>query len=294
MPRNELAAAALTEARDELTDYSIYMKLADMESDSKAKQVFLSIAEKEYNHYKFWLKYSAGGKPSPIFTKFYFAVTLRFLFGRAFVIKYLERVNHKTISKYARLASLVPVKDRPAAELVIDEEVSKEQEFAKQVQGTYVKYISFIVLGLADALVEIAGIHAGSLGIYNSTQLTGFAGIIAGAAASIAMASAAFAQAKHGFDGSPMFAALYTGVSYFISALLLATPYFLTSSMTLALSVSLIVGLIIIVFVSWYNSIMAESDFRKDFAELAGVMILATVVLFLLGSFIRYYFGLTI
>jgi len=70
----------------------------------------------------------------------------------------------------------------------------------EQMQGQYLKYISFVILGLADAIVEISGIHAGSLGIYHSTEITGLAGIVAGAAASIAMASAAYAQAKQGFQ----------------------------------------------------------------------------------------------
>ena len=101
---------------------------------------------------------------------------------------------------------------------MIEDEKGHETAFADVVAGSYVIYISFIVLGLADALVEIAGIHAGSLGIYKSTELTGLAGIVAGAAASLAMASAAFAQAKQGFEGSPGLAAAYTGGSYFVAA----------------------------------------------------------------------------
>ena len=69
------------------------------------------------------------------------------------------------------------------------------------------------MLGLADALVEVTAIYTGSLGVYHSTMLTGLAGIIAGAAASISMASAAYLQAKQGFKGSPFVAAGYTGSS---------------------------------------------------------------------------------
>ena len=114
--------------------------------------------------------------------------------------------------------------------MIADEE-GHEREFSEQFSEPHIKYISFIVLGLADALVEIAGIHAGSLGIYNSTELAGLAGIVAGAAASIAMASAAYAQAKAGFKGSAAISAVYTGISYFVTAVILATPYFLTKIM---------------------------------------------------------------
>jgi VIT1/CCC1 family predicted Fe2+/Mn2+ transporter len=157
-----------------------------------------------------------------------------------------------------------------------------------------VKYISFVVLGLADALVEIAGIHAGSLGIYNSTELTGLAGIVAGAAASLAMASAAYAQAKQGFEGSPGLAAGYTGGSYFIAAVALALPYFLTKAMLFAITISVVVGLTIIAFVTWYNSVMVGSRFVREFSELAGVMLGATVALYVFGSIVRAIFGISI
>ncbi|MGI0086018.1 MAG: rubrerythrin family protein, partial [Nitrososphaerales archaeon] len=152
-----------------------------------------------------------------------------------------------------------------------------------QIQGSTVKYISFIVLGLADALVEIAGIHAGSLGIYKSTELTGLAGIIAGASASIAMASAAYAQAKQGFKGSASLSAFYTGISYFISAVILATPYFLTKDMETAIAASLFAGVLIIAFVSYYNSIISNASFTRNFAELTGVMFGASLALYILG-----------
>src|SRR2546426_12812397 len=104
------------------------------------------------------------------------------------------------------------------------------------------KYISFIVLDLADAVVEITRIHAGSLGIYAKTELAGLAGVVAEMAASIAMASAAYAQAKQGFEGSAKWSAIYTGVSYMFTAIFLALPYFLTGSMVTALGISLVVG----------------------------------------------------
>src|SRR2546426_11034188 len=114
---------------------------------------------------------------------------------------------------------------------MMESEEGQEDLLIGEIKENRVKYMSFIVLGLADAVVEISGIHAGSLGIYGRTELAGLAGIIAGLAASIAMASAAYAQAKQGFEGSAKWSAIYTGVSYMITAVLLALPYFLTRNM---------------------------------------------------------------
>ncbi len=293
MVSEELVRISAIEGREELTDYIVYKKLSQKESGSRERGIFSRLSKVEYGHYKFWKKYSdAEMRPSKL--KIWFVLFLRRLFGTAFVIKYLECGEASVIKKYRSLARFVPKRDRKRFERIIEDEEGHEKEFAERIQGAYVRYISFIVLGLADAIVEIAGIHAGSLGIYNSTELTGLAGVIAGAAASIAMASAAFAQAKQGFEGSPSRAAGYTGVSYFISAVILATPYFLTRIMADAMLASIILGTLIIAFVSWYNSIVSGSRFKRDFAELAAVMFGATVALFMLGLGVRHLFRITI
>ncbi|HUB92347.1 MAG TPA: VIT1/CCC1 family protein [Candidatus Saccharimonadales bacterium] len=289
-----LSEIARHEAKDEITDYTVYRRLSGIEKDGKLRQVFAKIAEMEWGHYRFWMKYLDIAEMRPDSLKVGFVLLLRRIFGAAFVIKYLEGAESAAIEKYRALERFIPRRDRKAFSRIIRDEEGHEQEFANRIQGIYLKYISFVVLGLADALVEIAGIHAGSLGIYDSTFLTGLAGIIAGAAASLSMASAAFAQAKQGFEGSPRRAAAYTGISYFISAIILASPYFMTKDIVAAMATSLVFGVSIIAFVSWYNSIMTGSRFRKDFSELAGIMLGATAALFLLGLIIRTVFGITI
>src|SRR5438046_7950658 len=131
--------------------------------------------------------------------------------------------------------------------------------------------MSFIVLGLADAVVEISGNHAGSLGIYGKTELAGLAGIIAGLAASIAMASAAYAQAKQGFEGSAKWSAIYTGVSYMITAVLLALPYFLTANMAGALVTSLVIGVVLVAAMTFYDTVMSVRHFMRPVAKTVGI-----------------------
>lgn len=290
----KLSEVAVKEARDEITDYTIYSMLSRSVKDPNEKKVFAELAKTERSHYIFWKAYCKGARARPNMAKSYLIVLMRHVFGGSFVVKYLEKGESSTIKKYKSLERLVPAKDRHKFKNIILDEEHHEKAFAGKIQSSYVKYISFIVLGLADALVEIAGIHAGSLGIYDSTKLTGLAGIVAGAAASIAMASAAYAQAKQGFRGSAALAAGYTGISYFVSAVILAFPYFLTETMLVAIVSSIVLGMMIIAMVSWYNSIISESSFRKDFLELAGIMIAATVVLFLFGIFIRGVFHISI
>jgi VIT1/CCC1 family predicted Fe2+/Mn2+ transporter len=296
LSKQELSETAVGEAKDEMTDYTTYKRLASSEKTQTNREMFEKLSAMEHNHYELWKRYCPPGTKEigPKRGTVSLVLFLRRLFGASFAIKFLERREKSTVAKYEALKPSVPAEDQPAFQSMIEDEKGHETAFADVVAGSYVKYISFIVLGLADALVEIAGIHAGSLGIYNSTELTGLAGIVAGAAASLAMASAAFAQAKQGFQGSPVLAAGYTGGSYFVAAVALALPYFLTKTMLVAITSSVVVGLGIIAFVTWYNSIIVGSRFVREFSELAGVMLGATLALYVFGSVIRAAFGITI
>lgn len=291
-----LSDIALESANDEYTDYAVYKRLSDLKFEKRRgfSRTLRRLAGMEYRHYLFWSKYCPGRKAAINRVKVYLIIFVRFILGITFAVRYLERNESNTIKKYKEVAHLVPSKDKKQFNQMIADEEEHELKFSQEFQEPHIKYISFIVLGLADALVEIAGIHAGSLGIYNSTELAGLAGIIAGAAASVAMASAAYAQAKTGFKGSATLSAIYTGISYFVTAVILATPYFLTKVMVNALGTSLFFAVILIAFISFYGSVISGAVFRKDFMEITGIMFGATIALYLLGTAIRYFTGITI
>jgi len=292
----ELVEVAYVSAKDELNEYAIYKKYSELRITQKSefKDTLARLAGMEYKHYQFWKKFCPDRDVTVNRLKLTLMVFVRIFLGVTFAFKLLERTETDVIKQYKEIAHLVPSEDQQMLHEIISDEEEHEKEFADQFNEPHIKYISFIVLGLADALVEIAGIHAGSLGIYVSTELAGLAGIIAGAAASMAMASAAYAQAKTGFKGSAGLSAVYTGVSYFLTAIILATPYFLTKIMLNALLVSLAAGVILIAFTSFYGSIIAGSSFRNDFVEVTSIMLGATVALYLLGTVLRYLTGMTI
>ena len=289
-----LEEAAREGARDELTDFAVYSKLAEFERKEQFKKILTHLATMEQSHFVFWKKYCPDKEFKASSIRMYLITLLRMIFGVTFAVKYLERHETDTIKKYQSLADSIPQSDRKAFDAMVADEQEHERSLEEQFEEPHLKYLSFIVLGLADALVEIAGIHAGSLGIYNSTELAVLAGIIAGAAASVAMASAAYAQAKAGFKGSAAMSAIYTGVSYFLTALLLATPYFLTKVMMFALASSLTFGIAITAFTSFYSSVISGANFRKDFTEITSIILLATALLYIIGTLIRHLTGISI
>jgi vacuolar iron transporter family protein len=291
-----LQKVALESSEDEITDYTVYKRMSTLgiERNADFRRILSSLADMEHRHYEFWRRYIPNEVVRPSMARVYLTILFRVLLGTTFASKYLERNEAAVIAKYKSVEGLIPEPDKVEFDRMLQDEVTHEREFELKTESGAVKYISFVVLGLADALVEIAGIHAGSLGIYDSTRLAGLAGVVAGAAASIAMASAAYAQAKQGFEGSASLSAAYTGISYFAAALILASPYFVTEKMALALGTSLTFAVILIAFVSFYSSVISGKPFTRDFLEMTGIMFGATVALYILGTIIHVTFHVTI
>ena len=272
---------------DEYSDHTLYDRLSKtVGSDSPFSGVLKELATTELGHYEFWRKYVPGEEPSLGRLKLYWILFLRRFFGLTFATRYLDRHEANVVKEYEGLSRLIPESDKPAYEEMVADEKDHEKAFALKVESSAVRYISFVVLGLADALVEISGIHAGWLGLFDKTEIAGLAGVIAGGAASLAMASAAFAQAKQGFRGSARLSAVYTGVSYFVTAVILATPYFLTSDMVLALGSSLTLAVVILAVTTWYSIVIQQKPFFKDFVEILAILFATTIVVFALGSLV--------
>ena len=268
----------------EYTDSKLYERLsATVSKSSPFAAVLRTLSETEQRHFEYWRKYAPSEQPKLDRLKVYWILFLRGVLGLTFASRYLDRHEASVVKEYKAIAHLIPEADKNAFDDMVADELEHEQEFASKVESAAVHYISFVVLGLADALVEISGIHAGSLGIYNRTEIAGLAGVVAGAAASMAMASAAYAQAKQGFRGSAKLSAVYTGVSYFVSAVLLATPYFLTRNMVYALSVSLGLAVIMLALTTYYSTVIANKPFARDFLEILAILLGATVALYVFG-----------
>lgn len=291
----ELEEVARVGVSDEYSDYIMYTTLSKEVKENKELSLVLEqLAQKEYKHYQFWKRYAQQQEPKVNRLRIYMVRFFKMIFGLTFAVRYLERHEEQVIRKYRSVEHLIPEQDRTEYIQMLADEEHHEKEFSSRIESSTVRYISFIVLGLADALVEISGIHAGSLGIYNSTEIAGLAGIIAGAAASLAMASAAFAQAKQGFQGSAKLSAFYTGISYFVTAVILASPYFLTKNMVEALATSLGLAVLILVITTYYGAVIRAQPFTRDFTEITLIMFGATAVLYVFGYFIRFTTGISV
>ncbi len=290
----QLRKVAESSLQDEYTDCTVYQALSNHEKNQQFKDALKTLAETERAHYEFWKTYAPGVNVNVNRVRVGFVLLLRYILGLTFTMKFLERHEDDIIRRYKQVADQIPANDRPNFDSMVKDEQEHENYLMGGIQEGRVKYMSFIVLGLADAVVEVAGIHAGSLGIYNRTELAGLAGVIAGMAASIAMATAAYAQAKQGFAGSAQKSAVYTGVSYMITATFLATPYFLTQYSYIALSSSLIVGMVLVAMITYYDTVISSRIFTRQFGEIAAIILGASAALYVVGVVIRGLLGISV
>ena len=123
-----------------------------------------------------------------------------------------------------------------------------------------------------------------------------------GIAASFSMAASEFLATKEENSGrSPIKAAIFTGVAYLFTVILLVTPYlFLDDNSDIilglephyqALCATLIIGLLIIAKFNFYVSIAQDHSFRQRFTEMTAILIVVTSISFVIGVILRDWFA---
>ena len=278
---------------DEFREYVVYSTLARMERGAGRRRVLEALAAQEFEHFKFWGRFAAV-RPSMWRVRLYvfFMVFLRLLFGVTFVAKLLERGEKEAIARYRSVEPLLSGEDLRRLRGIIKDEEEHEKALIAQIDETVVKYMGALVLGLADAIIEITGAHAGTLGTTNNTTVAGVIGLIVGVGAAISMASASYLQTKHETGRSPAVAALVTGVGYVFAVVLLSLPYFLTHDIYLAFAASIAVGVVLTFVFTFQAAVYAEKDFKFEFLQTVGLLLGTAFLTYLLGEWLGGVFGI--
>ena len=110
-------------------------------------------------------------------------------------------------------------------------------------------------------------------------------------AASAFLSARADAEAGNGAgeaeEGCALKTALYTGMAYIVTVLLLVSPYMFISNSTAALAVMLLAALGIIAFFNFYLSVARETSFRRGFLVMAGISALVALISYGFGYLLR-------
>lgn len=279
-------------ARHELTEQVIYSRLAAREKNPTNRTLLEKLSAKEKEHYLFWQRLATASDISPSRFRPVIFDLMRTFLGITFTVKFLEKQQAVTEDGCQLILKAASPELQADIRRVIADGQTEEAALIDQIKEGRVMYLSFIVLGLADAIVEITGVHAGFLGVTSSTLMAGISGLIVGFAAAVSMAAAAYLQAKQNASYKPIVSAFSTGITYIISIILLALPYFWLGKMGVAFVASTAVGAFLIAAFTYYGAIVFGRKFWREFLEATGLMLGTAVATFFVGKIIGAFFGL--
>ncbi len=275
--------------RNEITEYYIYKRLARKTKSEKNAHVLEVIANEERGHYLLFKKYSGEEvKPNGFLVWFYsFMATI---FGLTFAIKLMEQGEESAQERYEIIKPYIP-----EAENIIKDEFNHERELIALIDEEILKYMGSVVLGLNDALVELTGALAGFTLALQNTKLIAIIGGITGFAASLSMAASEYLSTKaEGGGKSAGKSALYTGIAYIITVILLILPYVFTSNFYIALGIALLIAVVIIAVFNYFMSVTNDLVFRKQFLEMVIISFSVSAVSFGVGLLVRIIFGIDV
>jgi VIT1/CCC1 family predicted Fe2+/Mn2+ transporter len=275
--------------RLEITEHQIYKRLADKINSPENAKIVAQIAEDELRHYEGLKKYSGQDIPPDWLTMWTY-YTISRLFGFTFGIKLLERSEKGVQRDYDEIISAVP----EAATFKHEEEIHEEKLVA-MLDEERLRYAGSIVLGLNDALVELTGALAGLTLALQNEKLIALSGLITGIAASMSMAASEYLSTRsENTDKHPVRAAIYTGIAYIGTVILLVLPYLLFTNYYLDLAIALTTAVIIIAVFNYYISVAKDESFRERFLEMAGLSLGVALFSFIVGYFIRVWLGIEV
>lgn len=289
MISDEARTQVLRFQRNEITEHHLYRRLAARQAQPENRRVLEQIADDELGHYNEW-KTHTGEDVAPDWMKVWWFCLLSRLLGFTFAVKLMEKGEDSAAENYAGL----PAEIRQA-ERIAKEEIDHEQALLAMLDEEKLRYVGSIVLGLNDALVELTGALAGLTFALQNTRLIALTGTITGLAAAMSMAASEYLSTKaEESSQSPLKAAVYTGVAYLVTVVLLVSPYLLLGSFRVALACTMTAAVLIIAFFNYYISVAKDLPFRRRFLEMAGLSLGVAGFSFLIGLVLRAFLGVEI
>jgi len=278
----------LQDQQNEIDAFHIYSRLAEKTKNSQNKSILSSIASDEQKHYQLLKKYTKKEvKPNKI--KIIFYVFLARFLGFTFALKLLENAEVKAQDTYKKIGDSYP----QLKTITRDEEIH-ERELINMMNEDRLSYISSIVLGLNDALVELTGALAGFTFALQNPRMIGVLGLITGIAASLSMGASEYLSAKHEQHKNAGKAAGYTATAYVVTVFFLILPFLMIMNPFLSLGITLSIAISIIAAFNYYVSVAKDYSFRKRFMEMAGISLGVAGISFLIGVVVKTYFGIGI
>lgn len=279
--------------RTEITEHHIYRRLAADNRDPHNREVLEKIAADELGHYNVWKRYT-GRDITPDQKKVAYYYWISRLFGFTFGIKLMERGEEAAGVNYAMLEGKIP-----GVEAIIHDENTHEVQLLGILDEEVLRYAGSVVLGLNDALVELTGALAGLTLALQNTELIALSGSITGIAAALSMGASEYLSTKSEVTAgesrkNPIKAAIYTGIAYIITVLVLILPYLFIPNYYVCLALALTSAVLIIALFNYYISVAKDEPFKARFLEMAGLSLTVAAISFFVGFLARQLLGIEI
>lgn len=273
--------------RDEATLCEVYRRLAELEKDPVCRQTLRRIMQDERRHCDV-LKSRTGREVTPDPKRVFWYVGMVRVLGTAFVVRRMELCEKGTEAGY----SLYP--EREEFIRIATEEKRHGEELTSLAGGMRLSYISSVILGLNDALVEFTGALAGFTLALNDSRLVALTGGITGIAAALSMAASEYLATKSdkNREKHPQRAAVCTGIAYLVTVAILIIPYLLFSNVILALGVMLLSALTVIAVFNYYYAVVRSESFRQRFFEMALLSFGIAGISFMVGYMLKFFTGI--
>lgn len=281
----KILKAALRAQKVELTESLVYERLARRCKTPHNKEILLRIAKEEQLHAQFW-QARTGQTVKPSRRKIILTVLLARLLGLTFVLKRMEGREGTGSRTYQALAAYYP-----EAQALSDDESRHEKELLGMLDEELLQYVGSIVLGLNDALVELTGALAGFTLALGDTKVIALAGSVTGISAAFSMAASDYLSSKAENDPRAAKSALYTGVAYFLTVILLVTPFLVINIPFLSLGITLATAVLIIFCFNYYLSVAKELNFRRRFLEMTFISLGVAAFSFFIGYLLKQVLG---
>ena len=233
---------------NEITEHHIYHQLSLLQKNENNRRILTELAAEESGHYQL-LKTYTQKEVGPKKGKVRFYVWIARLFGLTFSIKLMEN-SEKYAQEAYRQTHLEDLQ-----KIARDEEIH-ESRLIELIDEEGLNYMSSVVLGLNDALVEFTG------------------------------------ALENDVHKNALKAAVYTGIAYVITVVVLILPFVLLSNVYWGLGVCLFGALVIIAIFNYYYSIVKTESFRHRFTEMAIISIGIAAISFLIGYALRVFTGI--
>ena len=276
--REETLAIVRRMQDNEATDQRVYAALAKQASLQKNSEILEKMSHDEGLHCAVWGRYTGIEAKADMFRVWLFVV-LGTIFGLVFVINLMEGGEDDSAENYRKL-----MEELPEARSIMEDETRHEAQLAAMIHEEKLSYISSMVLGLNDALVELTGALAGFTLALNDNRMVGMAGFITGVAATLSMAASEYLSKKADTsEKHPLKAAVYTGVAYMITVAFLLLTYIVFESPLVALGFCLFDAALIILGFTYFVSVVRKESFVRGFTEMITISFSVAGISFLIG-----------